>query len=73
MELISQNQSEISTSRRKKFREGQRIKYQGEEAEVIAMEPLLIIKLKNRIICGCLLDQIEPIRDLSATSCSENK
>jgi len=33
---------------------GQKIIYEGEEAEVIREKPLLVIKTKSRVICGAL-------------------
>ncbi len=36
------------------FYKGQRIIYEGEEAEVVKVFPLLVIKTKNRVICGAL-------------------
>jgi len=43
---------------------GQRIIYEGREAEVIGVKPLVIIKIKDRIICGSLSGQIEIIKEL---------
>ena len=31
---------------------GQKLIYKGDEAEVIRKSPLLVIKTKNRVICG---------------------
>jgi len=36
------------------LQKGQRILYEEEEAEVIRLSPLLVIKTKNRVICGAL-------------------
>jgi len=33
---------------------GERILYEGEEAEVISVKPLLVIKTRDRVICGAL-------------------
>jgi hypothetical protein len=41
---------------------GQIVLYEGEEVEVISVEPLFIIKGKNRIVCGALHTQIESTR-----------
>jgi len=44
------------------LRKGQRIIYEGKEAEVIGVKPLLTIKIKGRIICGSLSGQIEIVK-----------
>ena len=36
------------------FEVGQKLIYEGDEAEVIRKSPLLVIKAKNRIICGAI-------------------
>ncbi len=41
------------------LRKGEIVTYNGTEAEVIGVKPLLIIKLENRILCGALHNQIE--------------
>ncbi len=41
---------------------GEVVTYKGKEAKVIGVNPLLIIKLENRIICGALHKQIESIK-----------
>lgn len=33
---------------------GQKINYEEEEAEVVRVTPLLVIKTKNRVVCGAL-------------------
>jgi hypothetical protein len=33
---------------------GQRVIYEEEEAEIIRITPLLVIKTKNRVVCGAL-------------------
>jgi hypothetical protein len=45
------------------FQKGQRIVYEGEEAEVIKATPFLVIKTANRLICGALNDQCDPRRE----------
>lgn len=34
------------------LKKGQKIQYEGEEAEVIKVTPLLILKTETRVICG---------------------
>ena len=46
-------------SDRTQLRKGKRIIYEGKEAEVISVKPLLTIKIKDRIICGSLQAGIE--------------
>jgi hypothetical protein len=46
-----------------RFQEGQIVLYEGEEAKVIGVEPLLIIKINDRIICGALHGRIEFIKE----------
>jgi len=46
-----------------RFREGQIVLYEGEEAEVIGVKPLLVIKVEDRIICGALHARIEFIKE----------
>jgi len=48
-------------SGRSQLRKGQRVVYEGKEAEVIGVKPLLTLKLKDRIICGSLNGRIELI------------
>ena len=45
------------------FQEGQIVLYEGEEAKVIGVEPLLIIKVNDRVICGALHSGIEFIKE----------
>ena len=45
------------------IRKGARVMYEGKEAEVIGVKPLLIIKLDDRILCGALHNQIEPLKE----------
>ena len=40
------------------LRKGQIIMYEGEEAKVIRVKPLIVIKTENRVICGDLLKQL---------------
>jgi hypothetical protein len=44
------------------LRKGEIVTYKGKEAKVIGVNPLLIIKLENRILCGALHNQIESIK-----------
>ena len=48
---------------RTQLRKGQRIIYEGKEAEVIGVKPLITIKIKDRVMCGALIGQIEIINE----------
>jgi len=52
---------ETFKSRNDRLQKGQRIIYEGKEAEVIGLKPLLVIKTEDRIICGALHKIIESI------------
>jgi hypothetical protein len=41
------------------LKKGEMVVYEGEKAEVIGVNPLLIIKLENRVLCGALHNHIE--------------
>lgn len=45
--------------KRDRFRKGQKVLYDGIEAEIINVKPLLIIKASNRVICGALDSKLE--------------
>ena len=46
-------------SGRGQLKKGEMVVYEGEKAEVISVDPLLIIKLENRVLCGALHNHIE--------------
>jgi len=68
--LVRRNDRECSTtqqmdflrSRHDLFRKGEIVTYEGKEAKVLGVSPLLIIKLENRILCGALHNQIESVK-----------
>lgn len=41
------------------FHTGQKIIYEGEEAQIIRLSPFPVVKTSNRVICGALLGTIE--------------
>ena len=43
------------------LQKGQKVVYEGEEAYVIGIKPLLVIKAKKRVICGALEKRVELI------------
>jgi len=44
------------------LRKGETVLYEGNEAELIRVKPFLVIKLDNRVLCGALHKQIEPLK-----------
>ena len=40
-------------------RKGQKIRFEDEEAEIIRISPLMVIKTRYRIVCGALHHRIE--------------
>jgi len=44
----------------KHLQKGKIIIYEGEEAEIIRVQPLFVIKTKSRIVCGALHERREP-------------
>ena len=47
------------------LKKGEMVVYEGEKAEVIGVNPLLIIKLENRVLCGALHNHIEYEREVN--------
>ena len=45
------------------LRKGETVIYEGNEAELIRVKPFLVIKLDNRVLCGALHKQIEPLKE----------
>ena len=39
---------------RSPLQKGQVVIFEGEEAEVVRIKPLFVIKTKNRVVCGAL-------------------
>ena len=37
---------------------GKRVIYKGEEAEVVCVVPLIVIKTRHRVVCGALQKQL---------------
>jgi len=50
------------------LKKGEIVVYEGEKAEVIGVNPLLIIKLENRVLCGALHNHIEYERGVNTLS-----
>ena len=55
--------TKITVSNYDLVRKGDIVMYEGKKAEVIGVKPLLVIKLDNRILCGALYNQIEPLKE----------
>ncbi len=43
----------------RQHRNGQKVRFENEEAEIIRISPLLVIKTKDRIVCGALHHRLE--------------
>jgi len=56
-DIIHNLLKEASEKGFERFQKGQRILYEGDEAEVIRVDPLLVIKTSNRIVCGAIQHQ----------------
>lgn len=63
--MNSHSMEETLMSSNEQFREGQMVMYEGKRAEVIGVKPLLIIKVKDRVVCGALHAWIELIKERS--------
>ncbi len=38
---------------------GQKVRFENEEAEIIRVSPLMVIKTKDRVVCGALHGRIQ--------------
>jgi hypothetical protein len=49
------------------FHRGQKLIYKGEEAEVLGVNPVFVIKVtgKNQVVCGNILDDVSSYRSQS--------
>ena len=49
------------------YHKGQQIIYKGEEAEVLGVNPVFVIKVtgKNQVVCGNILDDVSSYRSQS--------
>ena len=43
------------------FKKGQKILYEGQKAKVISIKPILVIKTKDRVVCGFIKNRIRHI------------
>jgi hypothetical protein len=43
------------------LKKGQMVLYEGEQAEVISVETMLVIRVQDRIVCGALHARVTPI------------
>jgi hypothetical protein len=44
------------------FKKGQRILYKKEEAEILSVRPVLVIKVNRKVICGNLYKDIHSVQ-----------
>ncbi len=56
---------EIAVIDHDRLKKGKRVLYEGKEAKIIEINPTLVIKIKNRVICGALHSRIEFIEECS--------
>ena len=59
MDINPKSIEDTLVNRRNQLQEGQKIMYEGKEARVIHVEPMFIIKVEDRVICGALHNRIE--------------
>ncbi len=54
--------TKITVTNHNLIRKGEIVMYEGKEAEVIRVKPILVIKVDNQFICGALHNRIEPLK-----------
>ena len=59
MDINPQLIKETLEYRNNRLQEGEKILYEGKEAMIISVNPLLIIKVEDRVICGDLHNRIK--------------
>ena len=59
MDINPQLIEETLEYRHSRLQEGEIILYEGKEAIIISVNPLLIIKVEDRVICGDLHNRIK--------------
>lgn len=59
MDINSQSIEEILEYKRNRLQEGEKILYEGKEAKLIHVEPMFVIKVEDRVICGDLHNRIK--------------
>ena len=59
MDINPQLIKETLEYRSTRLQEGEKILYEGKEAMIISINPLLIIKVEDRVICGDLHNRIK--------------
>ena len=47
-------QQPVTVLQEGRFQKGQEVLYEGKPAQVIAVKPLLVVRTKDRVICGAL-------------------
>jgi hypothetical protein len=51
-------QQVVSVLKEQGFQKGQKVLYEGKPAQVIAVKPILVVRTKDRVICGALGDHL---------------
>ena len=54
------------------FHKGEMVLFEGKRARIVRTEPLLIIKSRDRIICGALGSRIKPIGTIHLSAALAN-
>ncbi len=53
------------------LKKGQMVLYEGKEAKIISVNPMLVIKAEDRVICGSLRNRIKFIARHEKRSCHD--
>ena len=56
---------EVSVIDHNRLKKGKIVLYEGEEAKIIKINPILVIKIGGRVICGALHSRVEFIKECS--------
>lgn len=54
---------EVSVIDHNRLKKGKIVLYEGEEAKIIKINPILVIKIGDRVICGALHSRVEFIKE----------
>ena len=46
-----------------RLKKGQLVLYEGRQSEVISVEPIVVIRIQDRIICGSLQERVKPVEE----------
>jgi hypothetical protein len=62
--MKNENLPKESFVRKVDFHQGEKVLYKGEEAIVLHVEPVFVVKLlcMNKVVCGNVLEDVRPCR-----------